>query len=364
MKISNNKGVLNMLPRSNILINVLLKNKDTCLNISYDSVENKSVITPTYTYNSLNEPMSLKNGLKAFDFTKEEINKIKMLDKYNCVNPMYLLHTKEVIIDTQKQMRQYIDELVRNPMASNEPYKETKRTVEIVNPIKCSFENTKFLIELLTKYRKYIAIIYDFNILVKYDNTYVTIECSTNQTIANDKNIDVTVSESTTSNVDGYEKFFNDVSLIRLDSKTDNDIKQPVFRKLFADINDNLLMTVTENKTVDFYKSNEEMTPKTMYNVSLNNSTRKLQKEIRYNYLFVKEYVDKKISNDEHTILGLNTDFQTTNIKNIDPKYYDIIECYPITDESNNIKHITKNDLLDVLNTLMDNLDDIPKFIM
>ena len=46
-----------MLPRINILINVLLKNKDTCLNISYDSVENKSVITPTYTYNSLNEPM-------------------------------------------------------------------------------------------------------------------------------------------------------------------------------------------------------------------------------------------------------------------------------------------------------------------
>ena len=200
--------------------------------------------------------------------------------------------------------------------------------------------------------------------MIEYKETCLKQNLTTYQTIANDKNIDVTVSESTISNVDGYEKFFNDVSLIRLDSKTDNDIKQPVFRKLFADINDNLLMTVTENKTVDFYKSNEEMTPKTMYNVSLNNSTRKLQKEIRYNYLFVKEYVDKKISNDEHTILGLNTDFQTTNIKNIDPKYYDIIECYPITDESNNIKHITKNDLLDVLNTLMDNLDDIPKFIM
>lgn len=118
-----------MLPHINFLINVLLKNKDTCLNINYDSIENKSIITPTYNYDKIseemsiknsiiNKPMSIKNGLKAFDFTKEETAKIKRLDKYNCVNPMHLLHREEVVIDKQKQMSQYINELVHNPMAS------------------------------------------------------------------------------------------------------------------------------------------------------------------------------------------------------------------------------------------------------
>ena len=354
-----------MLPHINILINVLLKNKDICLNINYDSTENKSIITPTYTYNKLNEPMSIKNGLKAFDFTKEETAKIKRLDKYNCVNPMYLLHTKEVIIDKQKQMNQYINELVHNPMASNEPYEETKRSVEIINPVKCDFDNVKFLIELLTKYKKYIAVIYDFNITVSYDNTYVTIECGTNQTITNDKNIDITVSESTISDVDGYEKFFNDVSLVNLDSKTDKDIKQTVFKTLFAGINDTLLMDITENKTVDFYKSSNETTPKIMYNVSLNDKTLKYRTKLFNDAIqFVLQDYNNKLSDKDLSILKLEPDFQTTNIKDVDTAYYNVIECYPITDESNNTKHITKNTLFDVLNTFINNLNDIPKFIM
>lgn len=354
-----------MLPHINILINVLLKNKDTCLNISYDSTENKSIINPTYTYNKLNEPMSIRNGLKAFDFTKEETAKIKRLDKYNCVNPMYLLHTKETVIDKQKQMSQYIDELVHNPMASNEPYEETKRTVEIINPVKCDFDNVKFLIELLTKYKKYIAVIYDFNITVSYDNTYVTIECGTNQTVTNDKNIDITVSESTISDVDGYEKFFNDVSLVNLDSETNKNIKQPVFKTLFAGINDTLLMDITENKTVDFYKSSNETTPKIMYNVSLNDKTLKYRTKLFNDAIqFVLQDYNNKLNDTDLSILKLEPDFQTTDIKDVDTAYYDVIECYPITDESNNTKHITKNTLFDVLNTFINNLNDIPKFIM
>lgn len=354
-----------MLPHINILINVLLKNKDTCLNISYDSTENKSIINPTYTYNKLNEPMSIRNGLKAFDFTKDETAKIKRLDKYNCVNPMYLLHTKETVIDKQKQMSQYIDELVHNPMASNEPYEETKRTVEIINPVKCDFDNVKFLIELLTKYKKYIAVIYDFNITVSYDNTYVTIECGTNQTVTNDKNIDITVSESTISDVDKYEKFFNDVSLVNLDSDTDKNIKQPVFKNLFASINDNLLMDITENKTVDFYKSSEKTEPKIMYNVSLNNETLKHRTKLFNDAIqFVLQDYNNRLSDKDLSILKLEPDFQTTDIKDVNTAYYDVIECYPITDESNNTKHITKNTLFDVLNTFINNLNDIPKFIM
>lgn len=354
-----------MLPHINILINVLLKNKNTCLNISYDSTENKSIINPTYTYNKLNEPMSIKNGLKAFDFTKEETAKIKMLDKHNCVNPMHLLRTKEVIIDKQKQMSQYINELVHNPMASNEPYEETKRSVEIINPVKCDFDNVKFLIELLTKYKKYIAVIYDFNISVKYDDTYVTIECGTNQTVTNDKNIDITVSESTIFDVDGYEKFFNDVSLVNLDSDTDKNIKQPVFKTLFAGINDTLLMDITENKTVDFYKSSNETTPKIMYNVSLNDETLKYRTKLFNDAIqFVLQDYNNRLNDTDLSILKLEPDFQTTDIKDVDTKYYDIIECYPITDESNNTKHITKNNLFDILNTFINNLNDIPKFIM
>ena len=354
-----------MLPHINILINVLLKNKNTCLNISYDSIENKSIINPTYTYNKLNEPMNIKNGLKAFDFTKEETAKIKRLDKYNCVNPMYLLHTKEVIIDKQKQISQYINELVHNPMASNEPYEETKRSVEIVNPVKCDFDNVKFLIELLTKYKKYIAVIYDFNITVSYDNTYITIECGTNQTVTNDKNIDITVSESTISDVDGYEKFFNDVSLVNLDSDTDKNIKQPVFKTLFTGINDTLLMDITENKTVDFYKSSNETTPKIMYNVSLNDKTLKYRTKLFNEAIqFMLQDYNNRLSDKDLSILKLEPDFQTTNIKDVDTAYYDIIKCYPITDESNNTKHITKNTLFDVLNTFINNLNDIPKFIM
>lgn len=354
-----------MLTHINILINVLLKNKDTCLNISYDSTENKSIINPTYTYNKLNEPMSIKNGLKAFDFTKEETAKIKKLDKYNCVNPMYLLHTKETVIDKQKQISQYIDELVHNPMASNEPYEETKRTVEIINPVKCRFDNIKFLIELLTKYKKYIAVIYDFNITVSYDNTYVTIECGTNQTVTNDKNIDITVSESAISDADEYEKFFNDVSLINLDSKTDKDIKQPIFKNLFKNINDTLLMDITENKTVDFYKSNNETEPKIMYNVSLNDETLKHRTKLFNDAIqFVLQDYNNRLNDTDLSILKLEPDFQTTDIKDVDTAYYDVIECYPITDESNNTKHITKNTLFDVLNTFINNLNDIPKFIM
>ena len=354
-----------MLPHINILINILLKNKDICLNINYDSTENKSIITPTYTYNKLNEPMSIRNSLKGFDFTKEETAKIKRLDKYNCVNPMYLLHTKETVIDKQKQMSQYIDELVHNPMASNEPYEETKRTVEIINPVKCDFDNVKFLIELLTKYKKYIAVIYDFNISVKYDNTYVTIECGTNQTVTNDKNIDITVSESTISNADEYEKFFNDVSLVNLDSETNKNIKQPVFKTLFTGINDTLLMNITENKTVDFYKSSNETTPKIMYNVSLNNETLKHRTKLFNEAIqFVLQDYNNRLSDNDLSILKLEPDFQTTNIKDVDTAYYDVIECYPITDESNNTKHITKNTLFDVLNTFINNLNDIPKFIM
>lgn len=354
-----------MLPHINILINVLLKNKDTCLNISYDSIENKSIINPTYTYNKLNEPMNLKNGLKAFDFTKEETAKIKMLDKHNCVNPMHLLRTKEVIIDKQKQMSQYINELVHNYMASNEPYEETKRSVEIVNPVKCDFDNVKFLIELLTKYKKYIAVIYDFNITVSYDNTYVTIECGTNQTVTNDKNIDITVSESTISDVDGYEKFFNDVSLVNLDSKTDKNIKQTVFKTLFTGINDTLLMDITENKTVDFYKSSNETTPKIMYNVSLNDKTLKYRTKLFNDAIqFVLQDYNNRLNDTDLSILKLEPDFQTTDIKDVDTAYYDVIECYPITDESNNTKHITKNTLFDVLNAFINNLNDIPKFIM
>jgi hypothetical protein len=309
--------------------------------------------------------MSIKNGLKAFDFTKEETAKIKRLDKYNCVNPMYLLHREEVVIDKQKQMSQYINELVHNPMVSNEPYEETKRSVEIVNPVKCDFDNIKFLIKLLTKYKKYIAVIYDFNITVKYDNTYVTIECGTNQTITNDKNIDITVSESTISDVDEYEKFFNDVGLVNLDSKTDKSIKQPVFKTLFTNINDTLLMDITENKTVDFYKSNTETTPKIMYNVSLNDETLRYRTKLLNDTIqFILQDCNNKLSDTDLSILKLEPDFQTTDIKNVDTKYYDIIECYPITDEGNNTKHITKNNLFDVLNTLIDNLNNIPKFIL
>lgn len=129
---------------------------------------------------------------------------------------------------------------------------------------------------------------------------------------------------------------------------------------IFASINDELIMNAVRNRTIDFYKTGNNTPAKTMYNVSLNDATRKLQKEIRYNYLFVKEYADKKLSNNERTILDLEPDYQTTDIQNIDKKYYNIIECYKIDDPDVNIKHISKNDMLDIADTIINNIANMP----
>lgn len=55
-------------------------------------------------------------------------------------------------------------------------------------------------------------------------------------------------------------------------------------------------MNAVKNRTIDFYKAGNNTPVNTMYNVSLNTDTRRLQKEIRYNYLFVKEHADKKLN--------------------------------------------------------------------
>ena len=118
-------------------------------------------------------------------------------------------------------------------------------------------------------------------------------------------------------------------------------------------------MNAVKNRTIDFYKAGNNTPVNTMYNVSLNTDTRRLQKEIRYNYLFVKEYADKKLSNDERTILDLEPDYQTTDIQNIDRKYYDIIECYKVDDPGVNLKHISKNDMLNITDTIINNIADM-----
>lgn len=124
-------------------------------------------------------------------------------------------------------------------------------------------------------------------------------------------------------------------------------------------------MDITENKTVDFYKSSNETTPKIMYNVSLNNETLKHRTKLFNDTIqFVLQDYNNRLNDTDLSILKLEPDFQTTNIKDVDTAYYDVIECYPITDESNNTKHITKNTLFDILNTFINNLNDIPKFIM
>ena len=349
-----------MQPYINITINVLLKNSNDnpSLQIIYESAKNKNTIDIINTKDNKNT--NLQNCLKLFGFTKEEIFKLTLFKKYGTASTLYLLIRKTHNIDVQKQMQNHINKLVRNFSKHEIPYEKTESTTKIINKNDCIIYNLRFLIEFLKKYKKYLTVIYNFNIDVSYDDTSVMITCSTDQSIADDKNIEVEINESTKSDTDGYERFFNDVALTRLDSETDKEIKKPIFRMIFADINDELIMDTIRNRTIDFYKAGNNTPAKTMYNVSLNDATRKLQKEIRYNYLFVKEYANKKLSNDERTVLDLEPDYQTTDIQNIDRKYYDIVECYNIDDPGVNLKHISKNDMLDITDTIINNIADMP----
>ena len=348
-----------MKPYINITINVLLKTDDASLNIIYESAKNKSTVNVIDTKN--NKQLNLQNCLKlSFGFTKEEVLKLASLKKYGAASTLYLLKSEKTTIDVQKQMKNHINKLVKNFSEPEILYEETEYTTKIINKNECVINNLKFLIELLKKYRKYLTVIYDFDIDVSYDDTYVTLTCSTDQSIADDKTIEVEINESTKSDADGYERFFNDVALTRLDSETDKEIKKPVFWRIFSDIDNKLIMNAVKNRTIDFYKAGNNTPVNTMYNVSLNTDTRRLQKEIRYNYLFVKEYANKKLSNDERTILDLEPDYQTTDIQNIDRKYYDIIECYKVDDPGVNLKHISKNDMLDIADTIINNIADMP----
>ena len=349
-----------MQPYINITINVPLKNSNDnpSLRISYESAKNKNTIDVIDTKNNKNT--SLQNCLKLFGFTKEEIFKLTLFKKYGAASTLYLLKSEKTTVDVQKQMQNHINKLTRNFSEPEIPYEETEYSTTIINKNDCIIYNLRFLIDFLKKYRRYLTVIYDFNIDVSYDDTYVTITCNTDQSIADDKNVEVEVNESTKSDADGYEKFFNDVTLTRLDSETDKEIKKPIFRMIFADVNDKLIMDAVRNRTIDFYKAGNKTPVKTMYNVSLNDTTRNLQKEIHYNYLFVKEYADKKLSNDERAVLDLEPDYQTTDIQNIDRKYYDIIECYKVDDPGVNLKHISKNDMLDIADTIINNIADMP----
>lgn len=348
-----------MQPYINITINVLLKNSNNnpSLRISYESAKNKNTIDIIDTKNNKNT--SLQNCLKLFGFTKEEIFKLTLFKKYGATSTLYLLKSEKTTVDVQKQMQNHINKLVRNFSEPEIPYEKTEYTTKIINKNECIINNLKFLIELLKKYRKYLAVIYDFDIDVSYDDTYVMLTCSTDQSIADDKTIEVEINESTKSDADGYERFFNDVALTRLDSETDKEIKKPVFWRIFSDVDNKLIMNAVKNRTIDFYKAGNNTHVNTMYNVSLNTDTRRLQKEIRYNYLFVKEYADKKLSNNERTILDLEPDYQTTDIQNIDKKYYDIIECYKVDDPGVNLKHISKNDMLNIADTIINNIADM-----
>lgn len=142
-----------------------------------------------------NKPVILKNGIKSFNFTKEEVDKLMLLAKYRSVNPMYLLHSKETVIDKRKQMDQYIDRLTHNYTGCNNSYEETTYSTTITNRNSCILDNLKFLAGLLKKYKKYLAVIYELSITTSYDDTYVTIDCATNQTITNENNIDIEVNE-------------------------------------------------------------------------------------------------------------------------------------------------------------------------
>lgn len=349
-----------MQPYINITINVLLKNSNDnpSLQIKYESAKNKNTIDVIDTKDNKNT--NLQNCLKLFGFTKEEIHRLTLFKKYGAANTIYLLKSEKTTIDIQKQMHNHINHLVRNFSEPEIPYEKTEYTTKIINKNNCIIANLKFLIELLKKYKRYLTVIYDFNIDVSYDDTSVMITCSTDQSIANDKNIEVEINESTKSDADGYERFFNDVALTRLDSEIDKEIKKPVFWRIFSDVDNKLIMDTVKNRTIDFYKAGNKTPIETMYNVSLNDNTRKLQKEIRYNYLFVKEYADKKLSNDERTVLDLEPDYQTTDIQNIDRKYYDIIECYKVDNPGVNLKHISKNDMLDIADTIINNIADMP----
>lgn len=342
-----------MKPHVNIIINVLLKNKDTDLHISYESATNTSSLIIT------NKPVILKNGIESFDFTKEEVDKLMLLKKYNSVNPMYLLHSKKTVIDKRKQMEQYIDRLVHNYTGYNTSYEETTYSTTITNRNSCILDNLKFLAGLLKKYKKYLAVIYELSITASYDDTYITIDCATNQTITNENNIDIEVSESTISNIDGFEKFFNDVSPVNLESQIDKEMKVPIFSNLFSEFDYNLIMDTAKDKTIDFYKLGNKTKPKVMYNVSLNNETRKLKNKLFDEHMISLFKGKNELSNNDKVILDLRDDFQTTDIEDIDCKYYDIIECYTIEDNDENIKHISKTTMLDLLNTIINNIEVI-----
>lgn len=246
-----------MQPYINITINVLLKNSNDnpSLRISYESAKNKNTIDVIDTKNNKNT--SLQNCLKLFGFTKEEIFKLTLFKKYGAASTLYLLKSEKTTVDVQKQMQNHINKLVRNFSEPEIPYEKTEYTTKIINKNECIINNPKFLIELLKKYRKYLAVIYDFDIDVSYDDTYVMLTCSTDQSIADDKTIEVEINESTKSDADGYERFFNDVALTRLDSETDKEIKKPVFWRIFSDVDNKLIMNAVKNRTIDFYKADD-----------------------------------------------------------------------------------------------------------
>lgn len=143
-------------------------------------------------------------------------------------------------------------------------------------------------------------------------------------------------------------------------------MKVPIFSNLFSEFDYNLIMDTVKNKTVDFYKLGNKTKPKVMYNVSLNEETRKLKHKLFDEHMIsLVKGMNQSDNNgieilavkDDIKILDIKDDFQTTDIENIDHKYYDIIECYTIDNNNENIKHISKNTTLDILNTIIDNIE-------
>lgn len=294
----------------NLYFDVILKNKNTTLDIEYYHTSNDLYIR-AFDENSM--PLYLDIALKSLKFNDDEIKQIKNFIKYKKVN------LNETLMSNARR------------------------------------ENLNFFANLLYDHQCNITIIKDIVLNISTDDsTEVEISMTTDYSCTTVKNMAVTINESIKVPNQSNNKtlkilHFSDVDLTKMDKAKSNRL----FETIFKDINTKEIMYHISDKTanyyLDVYNANEKQDY--MYLALINEET-----------LNKLEVIKEKLqSNTPLTIEESELDhspkyFYTSHPSKVNTDIYDMVRAYPILSKKPTLKYATKLIALAVLHRIAKNI--------
>lgn len=303
----------------NLYFDVVLKNKNTKLNIEYSHESNNLYIN---AFNGNSIPLYLDDALESLRFSDDEIKQIKNFIKCKKVN------LNETLMSNAKR------------------------------------ENLKFFANLLYNHQYNITLIKDIILDVSTDDdTKVEITMDTDYSCTTAKNVAVTINESIKIMDKANNKIlktinFSDVNLTRMDKTHDQ--SNELFKTIFKDVNTNEIMHHISDKTVNYYldayNANEKQDY--MYLALMNDETLNKLRVIKEKETKAKEqyHIIPLATEEELELKRIPTYFYTSHPSKVNTDIYDMVKAYPILSKKPTSKYTTKLIALNTLRKITQNI--------